>query len=304
MKYIIHNTKYIILSAKQALWQMGTFVLLLMFYLLAKGIIWLSDGKYFPPIIKKKLQSPLSAFYNQTTRVLGAKHAGSISRVDLIELSIKNMKAKKTRTLVTIGGMMVGIGAIVFLVSIGYGLQQLVITRVARLEEMRQTDIAPQPGGKVKITDKTLADLNDVVAIKKALPLIAVVGRVNYQSSVSDMAVYGVTTDYLKESAIKPIRGKIFTSNKLTATVPKRKGEVAGAYIESQFGERGEKIQDVEYAIDQSSWIRVRADASTNAKILGYTKRVEGSSMGEEIWGGSIFPRLRPVPPEKPNQGK
>ncbi len=281
MKLIIQNTKYKI----QSLYQMGTFVLLLMLYLAAKGIIWLSDWKYFPQVIKTKLQSPLSAFYTKTIRVLDARRPGSIGRVDLIELSIRNMKAKKTRTIVTIGGMMIGIGAIVFLVSIGYGLQQLVITRVARLEEMKQADVTPQAGGKAKINDKTLADLKNIPAVEMALPLIAVVGRVNYQNSVSDMAAYGVTTDYLKQSAIKPVQGKIFDSNELVSEIPQTTGEVAGASTEKAVF--GEKIQNVEFNINPSAWIRVRESPATTGKILGYTKRVEGKSYGEEVWGGS-----------------
>jgi len=285
-KLKILRSKFEVLGS--AIYQMGTFVLLLMLYLTAKAITRLSNWKYFPQILKMKLQSPLSRFYAKTTRVLDARRPGSIGRVDLIELSIRNMKAKKTRTIVTIGGMMIGIGAIVFLVSIGYGLQQLVITRVARLEEMRQADVTPQAGGKVKITDKTLADFKDITAVEMSLPLIAVVGRVNYQNSVSDMAAYGVTTDYLKQSAIKPVKGRIFDSNELVSSIKYQvssMGEVAGANI--QKGEYGEKIQNVDFTINPSAWIRVRESPETTAKILGYTKRVEGKSAGEEVWGGS-----------------
>jgi ABC-type antimicrobial peptide transport system permease subunit len=266
-------------------YQMGSFVLLLMLYLTAKAITRLSNWRYFPQVIKTKLHTPLSTFYAKTTKVLGARRPGSIGRVDLIELSIRNMKVRKTRTIVTIGGMMIGFGAIVFLVSIGYGLQQLVITRVARLEEMKQADITPQAGGKVKITDKTLADFKDIVSVEMSLPLIAVVGRVNYQNSVSDMAAYGVTTDYLKQSAIKPVQGKIFDSNELVSEVPQTTSGVAGVSTEKAV--LGEKIQNVDFTIDPSAWIRVRENPATTAKILGYTKRVEGRGNGVEVWGSS-----------------
>jgi len=265
-------------------YKMGTFVLLLMLYLTAKAIIRLSNWRYFPQVIKTRLQPSLSTFYTKATKLLDGKAAGSISRVDLIELSIRNMKAKKTRTIVTVGGMMIGIGAIVFLVSIGYGLQQLVITRVARLEEMKQADVTPQAGGKLKITDKTLSDFKDITAVEMSLPLIAVVGRVNYQNSVSDMAAYGVTTDYLKQSAIKPVQGRIFDSNELVSEVPQTTGEVAGASTEKAVF--GQKLQNVDFTINPSAWIRVRESPAISAKVLGYTKRVEGSSSGKEVWGG------------------
>lgn len=256
----------------------GFFVLLLIY--LANYLVNLR--------VFSRVPSGLFAGYKRVTRFLTKRfdnQPNSPPRLDLIDLAVRNMKAKKTRTIVTIGGMMIGIGAIVFLVSIGYGLQQLVVTRVARLEEMRQADIAPQAGGKVKIDDKTLENFRDITAVEISLPLIAVVGRINYQNSVSDMAVYGVTTDYLKQSAIKPVQGKIFESNELTAELPV--GQVAGVSTESKFAVLGEKIQDADFAIDPSAWIRVREDAATSAKVLGYTKRVEGSSSGEEVWGGT-----------------
>ena len=268
------------------IYQMGAFVLLLMLYIIAKYINRIASWRFFPAIVKSKISTPLSFFYTRVIGLLDITRAGTISRVDLIELSIRNMKVRKTRTMITIGGMAIGIGAIVFLVSIGYGLQQLVITRVARLEEMRQADIVPQTGGKVKIDDKSISDFKDIVAVEMSLPLIAVVGKVSYQNSVSDMAVYGVTTDYLKQSAIKPIQGGIFESNELSAKLLTPTGRVAGIYAESKFGELGEKIQDIEFTIDASTWIRVREDASTSAKVLGYTKRVGSVLYGEEVWGG------------------
>ena len=151
------------------------------------------------------------------------------------------MKSKRTRTSITVGGMTIGIGAIVFLVSMGYGFERLVITRVARLDEMKQADVSPQPGGKVKINDQTLANFKEITSVDMALPLIAVVGRVNYLNSVTDMAVYGVTTDYLKQSAIKPVDGKVFESNELSFDVSSLRGQVAGVSTEQKVGVIGEK---------------------------------------------------------------
>lgn len=284
--------KIILTNAKNRLWQLVSFVALLMVYLTAKVLIRVNRWRFFPQKLKTRLSEPLSDFYEKAVKFLSLQKAGTISRIDLIELSVRNMKTKRTRTLVTVGGMAIGIGAIVFLVSIGYGLQKLVIGRVARLEEMRQTDVSPPTGGKIKIDDKTLSDFKDIPQVEMAQPLIAVVGRVNYQNSVSDMAVYGVTNEYLKESAIKPIEGKIFESNELTAQLPEEKGEAPlrqgyeGQVAGAETGEFGEKIQDVDFTIEPEAWVRVRESPSTTGKVLGYTKRVEGQGAGEEVWGG------------------
>lgn len=282
-------TKQNLVVVKDSIVKMSTFVLLLTSYLVSKFIDKIFHWRLFPKTIAIKLEPRFDAFFVKIIRFLDPKRIGTISRVDLIGLSVRNMKAKKTRTIVTIGGMMIGVGAIVFLVSIGYGFERLVITRVARLEEMKQTDVSLQAGGKIKINDKTLSDFKSLQNVNLALPLIAVVGRVNYLNSVTDMAAYGVTTDYLKQSAVKPVEGKIFDSNELSFEVSNLENKVAGVSTEMTVGAADKVIQNIDFTINPEVWIKVRESPSISGKILGYTKRVEGIPQGQEVWGGSYI---------------
>jgi len=215
--------------------------------------------------------------------------------LSLIDLSVQNLLAKKSRTLITIGGMAVGIGSIVFLVSIGYGLQELVVSRVANLEELKQTDIIAQPNSELKINDETLSDFNNLTEVEQVLPLISVVGRITYKEAVADMAVYGVTSQYLEKSAIQPVKGKIFESDDLAKVIfePQNgigeirvvsQGQVAG--VATAKAEFGGEIQPVMIDLEADTWLRVRSGPSINSQILGYTKRPEGQLKGVEVWGG------------------
>lgn len=272
------------LSLKEFFWKTTTFTLLLSLYFIGK----IADKVTNLPFISKltlKARPKFSSLYQKFSLMLNIHEKDSISRIDLIEISMRNLKSKKTRTSVTIGGMTIGIAAIVYLVSIGYGLQSLVINRVARLDEMKQADVVAQTGSKLKINDKILSDFKNISNVKYSLPLIALVGRVSYQNSISDMAVYGVTSEYLKQSAIKPSSGKIFDSNELVSEVPQ--GEVAGVSTLKTDVSVGDKIGDVDFYINANSWIRVRENPDPKSKILGYTKRTEGKYQGEEIWGGT-----------------
>lgn len=270
-------------------WQVTSFILLLFLYLTSKLIIKIISGRV---ISGEKLTGIIQSgrrIYFKLVKILEYDKKGSISRLDLIDLSLRNLKAKRNRTVITLGGMAIGIGAIVFLVSVGYGLQNLVVSRVARLEEMKQAEIVAQAGSKIKINDKTVADFKNMTGVKEALPLIAIVGKISYQNSVSDMAVFGVTSDYLRLSAIKPVEGKIFESNELVSSMEYQvssMGEVAGAKTEKQMGEYGQEIQAVEFSIQPGEWVKVRSNPSTKALIIGYTKRTEGQQTGEEVWGG------------------
>jgi len=278
-----------IIALKQNLGRLLSFMAILFVFLIYKGIIRISQIKFFPKKLNEKFIPKLTKIYNNLINFLDRSSQETISRVDLIALSFKHMKAKKNRTLITVGGMTIGIAAIVFLVSIGYGLQNLVITRVARLEEMKQADVTPQPGSRVKIDDATLSSFKDLPNVSMVLPLIAVVGRVNYQNSISDMAVYGVTSDYLKQSAIKPIHGNIFASNEIATLIKEQEGSVAGTSDEKEpeIAVSGAKIQDVEFNIDPEMWIRVRKNPGTQSEIIGYTRRVGGAYQAETVWGSS-----------------
>jgi len=138
-----------------------------------------------------------------------------------------------------------------------------------------------------------LASFKDIINVTKVLPIIGVVGKINYQNSNTDVAIYGVMSDYLKESAIKPIQGKIFNNNDLVLSSKYQvlsmgeKGKVAG--VSTQKREYLEKIRDVNFSIEPEKYVRVRNEPNINSEILGYTRRVEGVSEGIEYWGG-IYP--------------
>jgi ABC-type lipoprotein release transport system permease subunit len=161
------------------------------------------------------------------------------------------------------GGMALGIGLIVLLVSIGYGLEHLVINRVARLEELRQADIVPGLTDELALTDQTISNFQQISGISEVIPVISAVGKVNYNNSQSDMAVYGVTSNYLEESAIKPSHGKIFESNDLTANIysadpPSPESRPAGLGPFS-----------INYDLADGFWYRVRAEPDPASEVIG-----------------------------------
>ena len=230
----------------RSLIDMGNFLVLLLLYSFA--LLFLHVTR------KNKRWSQIALHFDEWVKSLDRKDISGVSRLYLVEIAFKNMAAKKTRTMITIGGMAIGMSFIVFLVSVGYGLQQMVVSRVARLDELRQAEVVPGLSKDLSLNDETLAKFKAITNVIDVLPLIAVVGRVSYQNSVSDLAVYGATADYLKFSALQPVKGTLFESNSLsfdTTTL----GTVAG--IATSEVVMGEEIADVSYAIDAGTWLKV-----------------------------------------------
>jgi ABC-type antimicrobial peptide transport system permease subunit len=84
----------------------------------------------------------------------------SLSTWDLLKLSLRVFRTKPTRTILTILGMSVGIGTVVFLVSLGYGLQYILIGRLITSEDSLMTLEASYPSESGKSID--LAKIEEV----------------------------------------------------------------------------------------------------------------------------------------------
>ena len=238
----------------------------------------------------KKISDPLNIKIKKLATKLDGVTKKDPKRLDLIELAMQNMQAKQTRTYITIGGMTIGIAVIVFLISIGYGLQAMVVNRVARLEELSQADITTAPGSKIKLNDETIATFKGIEGVEQVLPIINVVGKVNYNNSATDMAVYGVTKDYLKQSAIKPVIGRIFENNDTVVSSTKKSESIKDAELkDAVVAELGEKVADVRFKVANDTWLIVRDQASKNGQVLGYINNEIGEVKAEEIWGDSYI---------------
>ena len=289
IKHLPKLTAKLIKSFLELIKDLGSMSFLLMIRLIDLFFFNLSKGRFFPKFLYK-LKEPLN---NITRRIYfhDREKDPNISKVALIDMALKNMIFKKSRSLITIGGMSIGIGAIVFLVSIGYGVQQVVVSSVARLEELRQADLTTQPGSQLKINDKIVQDIKQLPSVKFALPLIAVVGRINFQNSSTDMAVYGVTSEYLRQSAIQPVEGALFASEdqSMATNTTQSTGKVAGVSIEksSENAQIGDVIGKAYVDMEPGGWYRIRSSPSKTANILGYTKRENGQQIVNEVWGSS-----------------
>lgn len=277
---------------KNTFWRLTVFIVLLLSYVVARLVFIVMYR--VKRLIKKDtaLESReilFARFFSRVAKIFNANKGETIDKVSLIEVALRNMKVKKTRTAITVGGMALGIGSIVFLVSIGYGLQNLVISQVARLDEMRQADVSPQTGGRIRIDDKTLASIKELSDVDSVAPLVAVVGRVSYQNSVSDMAVYGVTSEYLTQSAIQPVRGEIFRSNDLSISMIPEESAVLGTEDEREEsrGEEmyGKTIREATVSSASRDWVRLREAPDPDAPVVGYAK-VDGNPVsGNLVWG-------------------
>lgn len=241
-------------------------------------------GKNIPLNYPKKI---VNKSYDFFSNIFNFKDTGEISSLDIISLAVKNLKTKKHRTTITIGGMAIGFGSVIFLLSIGYGVQNLVVNKVAKLDEMKQIVVTTGQASSLLINDTVISDLTAIKHVESVLPLVSVVSKIEFNNSVSDAVAYGVSKKYLQESAIKPIKGKIFEDSDVKEINAILQSGIVAGIMDEKFSNAKmyKQFSQVEYSIYPLVWKEVHLEPSKNSEIVGYTQRVAGVQNGIEVWG-------------------
>lgn len=166
----------------------------------------------------------------------------SISSWDLGQISLGHLMEKKSRTLITVLGMGIGIGFITFLLSIGYGVENLVINEMLRLEEMRQVLVTPVVSSEVILDDEKLGLIDSIEGVEKIHPLISVATTIYYTDSQLDVVAHGVDDQYLNITKQSFLNGNGFN--------PEKNEAVIGGDITSMLGEEAEELVGKKISIE------------------------------------------------------
>jgi ABC-type lipoprotein export system ATPase subunit/ABC-type antimicrobial peptide transport system permease subunit len=157
----------------------------------------------------------------QLRKSMTKSNNGDMSLLDLTELSFKNVFFKRFRTLITILGVSLGVGFVVLLVSIGYGVEDLVIAEVTKAQNLNQVDVFPKVGSQLKLNDELVEKVSAISGVSKIYRIKNFPGRIDYKGSTVDVVVYGVESGYLENSPVKKVSGEFLNdeSDKFSAII-------------------------------------------------------------------------------------
>lgn len=140
----------------------------------------------------------------------------NLSVWDLLKLSLRVFRTKPTRTILTVLGMSVGIGTVVFLVSLGYGLQYILIGRLVTSEDSLITLEASYPTESGKSIDaKKIEETRIMEGVSAISPVAEFLGEVSIADKprgiIPIMRI--VPSTYFKLAGTAPDIGEVFTED-------------------------------------------------------------------------------------------
>jgi ABC-type antimicrobial peptide transport system permease subunit len=78
---------------------------------------------------------------------------------DTFTLSTRMFKNRPMRTFLTILGVSVGIGTVLFLVSLGYGLQRIILDRITTADSLLSLDVSSGVSNLVELSKENIVNV-------------------------------------------------------------------------------------------------------------------------------------------------
>lgn len=125
----------------------------------------------------------------------------------------------RLRTILTLFGVIIGISAIVFLVSLAFGLERLVTKEVTGGNAFRLIDVGTGNSQIVKLDDQATRQIKDINYVKSVEPAISVGAKAKKPNAEIDATITGGSAEYLDWSGLNPKWGRLYDSSDLTGAV-------------------------------------------------------------------------------------
>ena len=127
---------------------------------------------------------------------------------DLFELSIRMFKARPSRTILTILGMSIGISAILFLVSFGYGLQKTLLERITTSDSLLTLDISEAKAGLVSLNSEMVEKIKAMPGVIEVSPSFQLNAQGRLDNVSANITAVGIKPSFLKLGGIKIANGE------------------------------------------------------------------------------------------------
>jgi len=202
---------------------------------------------------------------------------------DLLILSTRMFKARTSRTILTILGMSIGIGAILFLVSMGYGLQKTILERITTSDSLLTLDVTEDKSSNASLNRESLEALKNISGVGETSPSFQLSGKGKIDGLTADLSLTVTDPTFMRLSGIKMNQGVSINDNNY-------QGVVISSMVARIFGKNENELIGKELIMNISNSSAETGNSGndpekTNAESAEYGSRsfvIIGTTEGED----------------------
>lgn len=157
--------------------------------------------------------------------------------IDLFKLSTRMFKARTSRTLLTVLGMSIGIAAILFLVSLGYGLQKTLLERITTSDSLLTLDVSEAKSGIVSLNRDMIKKIESMQGVDEVSPAFQIITQGRLDDLSADLTTIGSKPTFLKLGGYKASQGVLLSEdNKNGIVISSAVAQVFGKTVDEMMG--------------------------------------------------------------------
>lgn len=154
-----------------------------------------------------------------------------MNSIDVINMGLRNMWRRKTRTILTVLGVIIGTSSIVIMLSLGIGMNENFKREIERMGSLNIINIDANyippdvgmgsPGGKkdVKLDDKTLAKIGAIDGVEAVSPIMYSYWKFGVGKLIGSFSVIGIDTSVMEKFNFEVEEGRLLNESDTAALV-------------------------------------------------------------------------------------
>src|SRR3989344_6575501 len=119
-------------------------------------------------------------------------------------------KTNPARTWLTIAGMGVGTGAVVTLVGLGFGLQNIILEQIVFGETLLSLSVNNPPSKAVQLTDRSVSEFEVLPNVKDVSPLASFPALITIDDLSGNAFLQGANPPYFRYTGAVAVEGELF----------------------------------------------------------------------------------------------
>lgn len=130
-----------------------------------------------------------------------------MDKLFVLKFAFRNLKLHRLRAILTLLGVIIGVSAIVFLVSFAFGIEKLVTNEVTSGDAFRLIDVGTGNSAIISLTDATASNIKELGNVKAIYSVASIGAKAKAGDKAMDVSFYGASSGYLDKSGIKISKG-------------------------------------------------------------------------------------------------
>ncbi|HWR62044.1 MAG TPA: FtsX-like permease family protein [Clostridia bacterium] len=159
-----------------------------------------------------------------------------MNSIDIVRMTFKNLLRRKTRTLLTVMGVVIGTASIVIMISIGIGMNEGFKQEISRMGSLNTINVRSSDNGMYYVTDEAeagrgsntkkreldesaVADFSRLAGVDAVIPFIETDGKIKVGKYIGYVQLQGIDPEYMEKLDLKVSEGKLLGSDDKTGVV-------------------------------------------------------------------------------------